>query len=246
MGTQQETVIRGENEHASLTLVHLGSASASSAEVPLESIIVDYGLSTPGRRRRSNIEFELRVILAEGEFDPRTLDEIGAHRSDHSSLFVIGATSRASAEISADAVITLPQPGELHACVCAVRGMLDGLFMHGFIGYDYIDMRSVFSEGRRFVLGRGCAGRETTEAAERALGSLEEQGVRLGEVRNTQIGIRAGEAVTLCNVDEVVQHIARAIHPSSGLMFYACNDVALGERVGVSIFVEVEARVEGE
>lgn len=119
-----------------------------------------------------------------------------------------------------------------------VRGLINGIYCHGFIGFDLVDLLEVFHEGRWFSFGRGCCRHAeigSHDAADQALNELRAQGQDPAMIRCLLMGISGDDQTTLTEINDLATKVQQAVHGDAIIMFYAIIRQKLVGQVEVSL-----------
>jgi len=169
-------------------------------------------------------------------------------------LFVIAALPRSTADAPrierlvdrCDGVIGLQhavQGRDLdRALVAAAHSLLDGLYIHGFIGYDHADLFTVMHAAGVFAFGLGRSSHGTLHAADQALLEVERQGIDLSRVCSVHMGFSGDADTTLVEISDLAARVQARISDSAHVMFYATIKQELRGQVEVSLLAAIERR----
>jgi len=124
------------------------------------------------------------------------------------------------------------------AAVLAAHNVLDGLYHHGFIGYDFADVRLVL-HGSAFIAVSRCLHGDVGgfDAADRALRLLRQQGVNLSRVAAVNLGINGNAETSLVEIGTLSEKVVRAVPDRANIIFYSTIQEQLGGLVEVSLVV---------
>ena len=112
--------------------------------------------------------------------------------------------------------------------------MLDGVFLHGFIGYDWFDLYRAMQAGGVFRFGFGRCSR-SIDATDRALLAVQRQGTDLTQVCSVHLGISGGADLTLSDIDQVGGQVQKRVGARAVFEFYSTVRNELSGVVEVSL-----------
>lgn len=124
----------------------------------------------------------------------------------------------------------------------ATRGLLEGIYVHGFIGYDWSALHRAMHAGGVFRFGFGRCSRPI-DAANRALLAVQRQGTDLTQVCSVHLGVSGGADLTLSDIDQVVGQVQEQVGSSAVFEFYSTVRDELGGVVEVSLLAASETRL---
>ncbi len=109
----------------------------------------------------------------------------------------------------------------------------------GLINLDFADVRTIMQGMGRAHMGTGEAeGRGRAKvAAEMALSNPLLEDVPVKHARGVLLSITGGSDLTLFEVDEIANHIAKAVDPEANIIFGSSFDEAMEGRVKVSLII---------
>ncbi|HEY1721853.1 MAG TPA: cell division protein FtsZ [Magnetospirillaceae bacterium] len=118
-----------------------------------------------------------------------------------------------------------------------VRGVTDLMVMPGLINLDFADIRTVMSEMGKAMMGTGEAEGEdrAIKAAEAAISNPLLDDVTMKGAKGVLINITGGMDITLFEVDEAAQRVAKEIDSDANIIFGSTFDEAMEGRMRVSV-----------
>lgn len=120
-----------------------------------------------------------------------------------------------------------------------IKGITDLIVVPGLINLDFADVRSIMAGMGRALMGTGEAeGRGRAKvAAEMALNNPLLEDVDIKHARGVLLSITGGSDLTLFEVDEIANTIAKAVDPEANIIFGSSFDESLVGKVKVSLIV---------
>ena len=118
-----------------------------------------------------------------------------------------------------------------------VRGVTDLMVMPGLINLDFADIRTVMSEMGKAMMGTGEAEGEdrAIKAAEAAINNPLLDDVTMRGAKGVLINITGGLDITLFEVDEAAQRVAKEVDADANIIFGSTFDEAMEGRMRVSV-----------
>jgi cell division protein FtsZ len=118
-----------------------------------------------------------------------------------------------------------------------VRGVTDLMVMPGLINLDFADIRTVMSEMGKAMMGTGEAEGEerAIKAAEAAISNPLLDDVTMKGAKGVLINITGGMDITLFEVDEAAQRVAKEVDADANIIFGSTFDEAMQGRMRVSV-----------
>jgi cell division protein FtsZ len=118
-----------------------------------------------------------------------------------------------------------------------VRGVTDLMVMPGLINLDFADIRTVMSEMGKAMMGTGEAEGEerAIKAAEAAINNPLLDDVTMKGAKGVLINITGGLDITLFEVDEAAQRVAKEVDADANIIFGSTFDEAMEGRMRVSV-----------
>jgi len=118
-----------------------------------------------------------------------------------------------------------------------VRGVTDLMVMPGLINLDFADIRTVMSEMGKAMMGTGEAEGEdrAIRAADAAISNPLLDDVTMKGAKGVLINITGGTDITLFEVDEAAQRVAKEVDPEANIIFGSTFDSAMEGRMRVSV-----------
>jgi len=134
-------------------------------------------------------------------------------------------------------------PAEPESLLCAAHNLLDGLFIHGIIGYDLDGLLTVLRGGDVFALGLGRAPHAAVlDAADQALLALQRQGVDLSRICSVNLGLNGDGDTTLAQISDLYDRVRSRLPGSADILFYSTIRDDLSGRVEVSLLAAEKRR----
>jgi cell division protein FtsZ len=118
-----------------------------------------------------------------------------------------------------------------------VRGVTDLMVMPGLINLDFADIRTVMSEMGKAMMGTGEAEGEdrAIKAAEAAISNPLLDDVTMKGAKGVLINITGGMDITLFEVDEAAQRVAKEVDGDANIIFGSTFEEAMQGRMRVSV-----------
>jgi len=118
-----------------------------------------------------------------------------------------------------------------------VRGVTDLMVNPGLINLDFADIRTVMAEMGKAMMGTGEADGEdrAVKAAEAAISNPLLEDTSMRGAKGVLINITGGHDMSLFEVDEATNRIAREVDPEANIIFGSSVDETLNGRIRVSV-----------
>ncbi len=118
-----------------------------------------------------------------------------------------------------------------------VRGVTDLMVNPGLINLDFADIRTVMAEMGKAMMGTGESEGEdrAVKAAEAAISNPLLEDTSMRGARGVLINITGGHDMSLFEVDEATNRIAREVDPEANIIFGTSIDETLNGRIRVSV-----------
>lgn len=163
------------------------------------------------------VPFRLSFLLGESEIP------VSDSLTDQTHFFGIGYNPSREPAIPS---VVLPSrgPGLIHSSDLlyynGVRCILDGLYLHGILGYDYIDMKSIIQGEGKFILGFGTSHLDEQRALNQTLDMLNGQGLIWEDVQGVLMGAGGKSGIHIIKLNGIARRLENLLIDDADMALY--------------------------